>query len=85
MCLLGDIERKKKEVIKRKEDVHAAKDHLKDLLPILASVWENKKVVVNVDSLMIYFYFNDVYVNFINKIQVLLILVPTIYIFTCLQ
>jgi len=67
MCLLGDIERKKKEVLKRKEDVHAAKDHLKGLLPILASVWENKKVVVNVDNLMIYFYFNDVYVNFINK------------------
>lgn len=85
MCLLGDIERKKKEVIKRKEDVHAAKDHLKDLLPILASVWENKKVVVNVDNSMIYFYFNDVYVNFINKIQVFLTLVRMIYLFTCLN
>lgn len=53
---LGEPERKKKEVIKRKEDVHAAKDHLKDLLLILASVWENKKVDVNVDSFTIFYF-----------------------------
>lgn len=48
--ILEDIERKKKEVIKRKEDVHVAKDHLKDLLQILENVWENKREVVNVDN-----------------------------------
>lgn len=50
MYILGDTERKKKEVIKRKEDGHAVKDRLKDPLQILASVWENKKVAVNVDD-----------------------------------
>lgn len=59
MYILEDTEREKKEVIKRKEDGHAVKDHLKDPLQILASVWENKKVAVNVDNFEYCFCFND--------------------------
>lgn len=59
MYILEDTERKKKEVIKRKEDGHAVKDRLKDPLQILANVWENKKVVVNVDDFENSCCFND--------------------------
>lgn len=49
--ILEDIVKEKKEVTKkRKEGVHVAKDHLKDPLQTLESVWENKKGVVNVDN-----------------------------------
>jgi len=51
--ILGDSDRKKKRAIKRKEDGHAAKDRLKGPLRILASVWENKRVDVNVDNFKI--------------------------------
>lgn len=78
MYLLEERERKKKVVIKRKEDVPAAKVHLRDLLQTLANVWENKKVAVNVDDFKNCFNFNDIYANndldqVINKIQVILI------------
>lgn len=87
MYLLEDPERKRKGVIKRKEDDHIAKDHLKGLQQILASVWENKKVVENVDNVKGCFYFNDVRADknhdkVINKIHVILILVLFL-IFTC--
>lgn len=79
MYLLEDQERKKKVVTKRKEDVHAAKVHLRGLLQTLANVWENKKVAVNVDDFKNCFNFNNIYVNddldkVINKIQVIFIL-----------
>lgn len=72
---LEDRERKRKGVIKRKEDGPVAKDLLNGLLQILASVWENKKVVENVDDVKSYFYFNNVRVekrHVINKIYVIL-------------
>lgn len=77
MYLLEDSERKKKATIKRKVDDLVVKDHLKDLLQILESVWENKRVVVNVDNFRNCFYFIHLYVksNFgiiINKIKVIL-------------
>lgn len=55
---------------------HVAKDHLKDLLQILESVWENKRVVVNVDNFKDCFLFNDMYVKsnheiIINKTHVI--------------
>lgn len=51
MYIPEDTAKKKKEVTKkRKEGVHVVKDHLKDPLQTLASVWENKKGVVNVDD-----------------------------------
>jgi hypothetical protein len=84
MYLIEDRERKKKAMIKRKEDDHVAKDHLKDLLQTLESVWENKRVVVNVDNFKNCFYFINLYVKsnleiIINKIQVILYVYYTTY------